>query len=477
MKKLLQAQTLVILFGLILSYSCNSVSSTSNKNESTAASETIDSTDIVFTHANVIPMDSERILEDQSLWIRGGKVYKMGKDLSFPKGTQVIESRGKYIMPGISEMHAHIPVAQEGNDELVRETLFLYLANGITTIRGMLGHPYHLELKKQIERGEVLSPRVYTSGTSVNGNTVKTVEEADENIRSQKEAGYDFLKLHPGLKREVFDEVVKTAKEVGINYAGHVSVDVGIRHALNSVYASVDHLDGYLEGLVPASAGLDPNANGFFGFNFTEHVNPDLMAELANLTAQKQVAVVPTQTLFTRWASPVSPDKLAAEPEMKYMNPRTLDNWKKGKFSLLANKEYSEERYNKFLAIRHHILKSLHEADVLFLLGSDAPQVFNVPGFSIHHEIQSIIDAGISPYEVLKSGTLNPALYFGQEGEYGTISQGASADLILLSENPFSNPSTIRENEGVMLRGKWLSREEIKQKLKAIEDKYAAMGE
>ncbi|MEM8888274.1 MAG: amidohydrolase family protein [Bacteroidota bacterium] len=473
MKKLLQPQFWLSLFVLFLLSSCKSTTKTS----ANSTSEKESSEDIIFTSANVLPMDSETVLKNQDVWVKGGKIHKIGEDLEFPAGATVINAEGKYIMPGISEMHAHIPVARGEDDGLVKETLFLYLANGITTIRGMLGNPYHLKLKEQVAAGEILSPRIYTSGTSVNGNTVPSIQVADENIRAQKVAGYDFLKLHPGLKKEVFDEVVATAKEVGIKYAGHVSVDVGIRHALSNDYASVDHLDGYLEGLVPESAGVNPNANGFFGFNFTELVDKNMMKDLAQLTAEKNVAVVPTQTLFTRWLSPASPEEMAAEPEMKYMNPRTMDSWKKGKFGVLSNAAYSEERYEKYIDVRHHILKSLHEADVLFLLGSDAPQVFNVPGFSIHHEIQSIIDAGISPYEVLKSGTVNPARYFKEEGAYGVIKEGASADLILTAANPLDQPATIRDNLGVMVRGKWMTRSEIDEGLKEIADKYAAMND
>jgi len=472
MKKLLQPQLWLSLSMLVLLFACNSVS----KNSANTSPSESSSDDIIFTAASILPMDSENVLKDQDVWVKAGKIYKIGKKLDAPAGAKIINAKGKFLMPGISEMHAHIPVARGEDDGLVRETLFLYLANGITTIRGMLGNPYHLKLKEQVAAGEILSPRIYTSGTSVNGNTVPSIEVADENIRAQKVAGYDFLKLHPGLKKEVFDEVVATAKEVGIKYAGHVSVDVGIRHALSNDYASVDHLDGYLEGLVPESAGVNPNANGFFGFNFTELVDKEMMDELAELTAEKNVAVVPTQTLFTRWLSPASPEEMAAEPEMKYMNPRTMDSWKKGKFGVLSNEAYSEERYEKYIDVRHHILKSLHEADVLFLLGSDAPQVFNVPGFSIHHEIQSIIDAGISPYEVLKSGTVNPARYFKEEGAYGVIKEGASADLILTTANPLEKPSTIRDNLGVMVRGKWMARSEIDERLKEIEDKYAAMN-
>ena len=172
-------------------------------------------------------------------------------------------------------MRNHIPPPTTSK-ERIAETLFLYLSRGVTTIRGMLGNPLHLELREKTAKGELLSPRIYTSSPSLNGNSVKTREEAIIKVTQYQKDGYDFLKIHPGIQRDVFDQVVETANAVGIPFAGHVPVDVGIRHALESNYASIDHVDGFLEGLVPASANVKANENGF------------------------------TQSLFERWYAPIT---------------------------------------------------------------------------------------------------------------------------------------------------------------------------
>ncbi len=224
-----------------------------------------------ITEVNVVDVVTGEILSNQTLIVRNGKIADVFSGAPAYDISKYMSAKGKYVIPGLAEMHAHIPQPAPGSD-ITNEVLFLYLSNGITTIRGMLGHPSHLDLRAQIEDKEVLGPEIITSGPSMNGNSVKSVEQARTKVRAQKEAGYDFLKLHPGLRLEVFDEIVATAKEVGIPYAGHVSVDVGVRHAMNSGYASIDHVDGFLEGLV--SEEVDPNANGFFGFNFTSKPTP-----------------------------------------------------------------------------------------------------------------------------------------------------------------------------------------------------------
>ncbi len=137
---------------------------------------------IAFTEVNVLPMTGNEVLDNQTVIVRNGKIDRVVPSGSLEIGDDVtiIESKGKYLLPGLSEMHAHIPVAQEDNDSLVRETLLLYLSGGITMIRGMLGNPYHLELRKAVAKGDILGPRVFTSSPSMNGNTVQTIGEAIE---------------------------------------------------------------------------------------------------------------------------------------------------------------------------------------------------------------------------------------------------------------------------------------------------------
>jgi len=429
--------------------------------------------DFAFTHVNLITMESEIILANQTVLIKQGKIFAIGSsdDISTELAATVVDGTGKYLMPGLAEMHAHIP----GNRDmdLLRETLFLYLSNGITTIRGMLGQPYHIQLRDKVISGEILGPRIYTSGPSINGNTVRSIEEAQTKVRAQKKAGYDFLKMHPGLTRENFDAVVTTAKEVGIPFAGHVSTGVGVRRALEAKYASIDHVDGYIEGMVPSSIRVNPNANGFFGVNFTDIVDTDISDELVALTLENDVWIVPTQAMMERWIGPEDPDFIAENPEMKYMNPNTLSNWVRTKKGIIGAPNYSGEQALKFNQIRRDIIKQMHDAGVKILLGSDAPQVFNVPGFSIHRELESMVRSGLTPYEALYAGTVNPAIFFGDQGKYGTIVIGADADLILVDENPLENIANMRQQSGVMVRGRWLPSREIELSLKQIANKYS----
>lgn len=410
-----------------------------------------------------------------SVLVRGGEIISLfPQERTIPMtNLTVIDGNGKYLVPGLAEMHAHVPTPVENSDELVRETLFLYLSNGITTIRGMLGAPYHLQLRTAIDKGEILGPRLFTSSPSLNGNTVPDVKTATEKVTQYKKDGYDFLKLHPGIKLDVFNEIVNTAKQVGIPFAGHVSIWVGINRALEAQYASIDHLDGYAEGLVPARIKVDPAANGFFGFNFTEHFDPDLAAALATMTKTKDVWVVPTQSLFDRWLSPEDPQLLANAPEMNFMDPKTRYAWVQTKTTFIKDKEYSVAKYDKYRSMRLALLQALHKAGVKFLLGSDAPQVFNVPGFSIQHEMQGLAAAGVPILDILRSGTIHPAQFFKQQATFGSIEVGKAADFILLGRNPLADIRHMQDIAGVMVRGTWLSRADLDERLAKIALKYS----
>ncbi|AEE53768.1 amidohydrolase family protein [Haliscomenobacter hydrossis] len=422
-----------------------------------------------FTHANVIPMTGETVLKDYTVLIKDGKVFKMAPSskLKVKKKAKAIDATGKYLIPGLAEMHAHIPTPVSGDDSEVRNVLFLYVANGVTTIRGMLGDPYHLGLRKEVMDEKIIGPRIFTSSPSMNGNSIKTPEEARQKVTQFKKDGYDFLKIHPGVKREVFDTLAKTAQALNLPFSGHVPVEVGIRHALASRYASVDHIDGYLEGLVSADY-LHQNPNGgFFGYNYVPQADEKLLAALAAETKKQGVWIVPTQSLFTRWFSPTDAVALANEPEMQYMPSKTLYQWRQNKQNLTAN-GYSEVLWQRFILVRQKTLLALHGAGVDLLLGSDAPQVFNVPGFSLRHEMKSLVEAGLSPQVILQSGTANPARFFGLSGQFGTIQPGASADLILLEDNPLDNIDNTWKQLGVMLRGNWLSKAFIEAELRKI---------
>ncbi len=420
-----------------------------------------------FVGVTVIPMDRERLLPDQTVVVEKGRIAAIGPSATtvVPPGAIRTEARGKYLIPGLAEMHAHIPAPQQGQDYIER-VLFLYVANGVTTIRGMLGQPSHLELRRRVEAGEFLGPRIWTSGPSVNGNNVQTGEAADSAVRATKAAGYDFIKIHPGLTREVFDALDRAADREGIHYAGHVPTLVGVPRALEAGYWTIDHLDSYLDALVPGSGGA-PADPGFFGMSLIKSVDESRIHELARATRAASVWNVPTEILMENLASDEDPAVMAQRPEFLYMPARLLEQSIQQKRTFLEQYPSTDDR-RRFVEVRRRLIKALHDEGAGLLLGSDSPQWWNVPGFSVLRELGALVAAGLTPYQALETGTRNVATCFGTQDEAGTIEVGKQADLILLDANPLDDIGAVWRNSGVMIRGRWLSRAEIQQRLDTL---------
>lgn len=438
------------------------------------AQSTVDSRQqaIVFKSVNVVPMDSERILENQDVVVKEGKIIAMGASgkVKLDKSSFVVQAKGKYLMPGLAEMHAHIP--PNDNVESQKEVLKLFVVNGVTTIRGMLGHPSHLDLREKVRRGEVLGPHIYTSGPSFNGLSVKTPEAGDKMVRDQKTMGYDFLKLHPGLTLANFNAIIKAANEVGITYGGHVSSAVGVWRAIEANYSTIDHLDGFIEGMVPGIEAMTDQEIGFFGLFVAKRADLSQLPRLIEGLREHRVWVVPTQALAERWiAADKTPEQLRSAAEMKYMDSKTLDSWTENKKRQMAVPGYQPDEVAAYIALRRKLIKACKEGGVGLLLGSDAPQVFNVPGFSIHHELRYLVDCGLTPFEALKTGTVNVAAFYGQSGTSGTISSGKVSDLVLINANPLKDITATTTIQGVMVGDQWLAKEYLDAQLKSLEKK------
>ncbi|MGH8496441.1 MAG: amidohydrolase family protein [Gammaproteobacteria bacterium] len=420
-----------------------------------------------FVGVNVIPMDEERVLKDRTVVVSGGRVERIGAsdEVDVGEDTQTIRGDGRYLMPGLAEMHAHVP----GGDDrgYLERVLFLYVANGITTARGMLGEPSHLELRAEIARGDVIGPRLFTSGPSFNGQSVTSPEQAAEMARAQKQAGYDFLKIHPGLTPAEFDALAETAHALDIPFAGHVSAQIDLEHALAAGQATIDHLDSYMQALLADSAPADANA-GFFGFGLVDAVAEGCIVVAARETAAAGVWNVPTETMIENHVLPVDAEEMRRRPELRYMPPETVERWAAAKREFVEDPGYDPAQARRFVELRRHLILALHEAGAGLLLGSDAPQVFNVPGFSAHRELGLLVAAGLTPFEALRAGTAAPARFFGEADTFGTIAEGREADLVLLEANPLDDIANSSRIAGVMLKGRWLSREEIDAKLETL---------
>jgi imidazolonepropionase-like amidohydrolase len=421
-----------------------------------------------FINVNVIPMTSDSLLAARTVIVTDGEIVAIGNvdDTALPADAVVVDGTDRYLIPGLSEMHGHVPGGSSGDLDRV---LHLYIANGITTVRGMLGQPSHLELRSALQKGERLGPRLYTSGPSLNGRSVTSPERAISMVEQQHAAGYDFLKIHPGLTRQEFDAMAATANRLGMRFAGHVPEDVGIERALAAGIATIDHLDGYMESLLRPHDDPSGGLSGFFGVFIADQADESKIAGIVAATVEAGVWNVPTDSLFRHATSSESdPDDMVDWPEMKYMPADTVERWRRAKRDVLDDANYHPDTAARAVALRQQLILELHRNGAGLLLGSDSPQIFNVPGFAIHHELEYLVDAGLTPFEALQTGTVNPAEFFGRSGDFGVVKIGAEADLILLDANPLEDITNTRRIHGVMLRGRWLPRTELDGLLKRL---------
>ncbi len=423
---------------------------------------------VVFKNVSVIPMDTDRLLENQAVVTQAGRIVAIGPaaQIQHDARAHVVDGKGKFLIPGLAEMHAHVPPSDDV--AAMKEVLMLFAVNGITTIRGMLGHPRHLEVREQLKAGEILGPHFYATGPSFNGMSVKTPEDGAEMVRRQKEAGYDYLKLHPGLTRPKFDAIASAAKEVDIPFAGHVSYGVGVWRAIEAGYSSIDHLDGFVEGIVPGIERIPEKEAGLFGMHLADKVDRTQIPRLVKALHDNNIWVVPTQALAERWFHPdFAPEDFLNDPHHVYMKKETRDQWISSKNNLVSNPAFDAERVKRFIDLRRDLIRACQEGGVKLLLGCDAPQVFNVPGFSTHHELEYLVLSGLTPYQALVTGTRNVAEYLGKK-DSGIIAEGAVSDLVLLDANPLTNIRNSAKVAGVMIGDQWLDRRFIDNQLQRL---------
>ena len=331
----------------------------------------------------------------------------------------------------------------------------------------MLGHPSHLRLREDLLAGRVFGPRLITSGPSLNGRSVNGAADGARQAREQHAAGYDFLKVHPGLDAAEFNAIAETAAELGIPFAGHVPVAVGLRNALAANIATIDHLDGYMAALLPANIDSSGGYGGFFDILLADQADDSRIPDLAAATAAAGTWNVPTQSLIEQRINEDSIAELRNREDMRFMPAATVDRWVAAKEAQLLERGFDRDVATEAIRIRRELILALHEAGARLLLGSDAPQVFNVPGFSLHHELEILVDSGLSPYEALQTGTANVAEFLGLNT--GAIEVGRDADMVLLDADPLQDISNTRRVHGVMLRGKWYSEGDIDAMLAAIQ--------
>lgn len=429
-----------------------------------------------FVGVDVLPMTSDAVESDWTVVVEDGAIAQAGpaNQVTVPENAVVVAGAGRYLMPGLAEMHAHVPPGDDPPREAVEDILFLYVANGITTIRGMLGSAYQIPLARELERGEVLGPNFYVGAPSLNGRTAPDPDVAERLVRTSKEAGYDFQKIHPGVPLAAWDRMAEVARELGFTFGGHVPAAVGLVHAIETGISTVDHMDGYVRAVAQdAQVQSQINAGEVELAGLATGVDEAKLAEIVRLTVKHDVYVVPTMYLWENLFGSPDPDAMLAQPEMRYVSTRQHEAWRR---QAAGGPRGAPQEVAAFLDVRKQVLKALSDGGAAILMGTDSPQLFNVPGFALHRELAVMSDAGMSNYEILKSGTAAVGRYvadhLGLDGNFGAVAVGQRADLLLLDSNPLDDLANLADLAGVMVRGRWIAREEINRRLETLAEKH-----
>jgi len=423
---------------------------------------------ILIENVTVITMDGGKVLKNATVAINNDKITMLAgsdelswldqwrTDETHNNDPIVIDGTGKFLFPGLAEMHGHLPFNSASSQD-TKDTLFLYLAGGVTTVRGMLGDPEQFEMRAAITAGEIAGPTLYLAAPSLNGNTVTSPADGVAKVKSYHVAGYDLLKIHPGLTRAEYDAIAKIANSLGMPFGGHVPADVGLERALEAGQISLDHMDGYI-------IWMDGDKRIWTAQELKRAVD---------ITKASGTWIVPTQALFnTFYSGDSSHDLLSkpviasllARPENAYVPKSQLARWKRIAQAATPNPIAVQNRQS--------LLKVFADANVNIAMGSDAPQTFSVPGFSIWREIEVMVEAGLTPDQILSIGTKAAGSHFQDKAKFGTISIGSRADLLLLSADPRLDAKNLFKQTGVIAAGRWYSRETIDKNLAAIANRH-----
>jgi amidohydrolase family protein len=422
---------------------------------------------VAFVNVNIVPMDEERVLAGQTVIVKDGLIAALGPadQVKVPSGAVKIDGRGKYLMPGLADMHIHLEVF---NEQVNTVMLRLFVANGVTTVLNLFGAANHLKLREQVARGEMLGPAIYTSGGFISNAPVSTPtpDEVERAVLAQKRAGYDIIKIHGDFSREAYHRVFEVARREGMRVIGHLPRNLGIEAAFEEKQDAIAHAEEYLYAYFffkPATSPADSSPEARLRW-ITDQASR--IPSVAEATAKAGIWVSPTLTVYSGIARQVDDiDTVLTRPEMKYLPP-----WIASRFAKENNdyvRRFKKETAKGFFAradLLSKLVKGLQNAGVKLLAGTDTPVPSVVPGFSLHDELREMVAAGLTPYESLRTATANPAEFLRKDN-FGTVGVGKRADLILVNGDPLKDINNASRRAGVMVQGRWFTEEELKKML------------
>lgn len=422
---------------------------------------------LAIEHVSLLALDREAVLGDHTVVVRDGRITALGPagEVVVPEDAQRIDGRERFLMPGLADMHVHV---WDQND------LFLFVANGVTTVRNLFGSPMHLAWRARIESGELVGPRIYTAGPIIDGKSpvwpgsVEFVDpsKAAELVSAQKSAGYDFLKPYSKLTRECYEALVLAGREQGMRLMGHVPHSLALQDVLKSGQATIEHLGG----IAAAAQGADSPMKEIGLYDESrawQHVTDERLAEIAIATREAGTWNCPTLVVMQKWAQGDEAKAMLARPEMRYVSPGIRAFWGPDSPMNYLNRIPAAEvnAAHDALPFQRKAVRALRDAGAGILLGTDMGNPFVTAGFALHEELGHLVAAGLTPYQALRAGTVDAARCMQAEEDWGTLAVGQRADLLLLEANPFEDVRNAQKRVGVVLHGRWMPEDELHAEL------------
>ena len=432
-----------------------------------------------ITDVTVIPMTRDTVIRDATLLVRDGRIAAVGatRNVEVPSGVRRIDGRGKYVIPGLADMHAHLYSDGDVPDSLAKYELGVMVANGVTATRFMIGAREHFALRREVEGGRIVGPQLwlaspqFTGQEDVNSRVVTTPEDARKAVKEMADLGYDFIKLTLFISPPMYDAIVSEAKAQNIRVVGHVDPRIGVARAL-AAGQQIEHLDNYLESVLADSAPMRESVSdrGLFrlkNWESLDYVDDAKVERIAGATARSGTFTSPTLTVFkTAFALGQSEQDVKARPDWGIMPADMRALYLGAREKYWANPA-TEARRMRWVRVRNRLVKAIADSGGKIMTGSDTPEWFFGYGWTLHREMESLVAAGLSPYQALAAATRNPAEFLRATKEWGTIEAGKRADLLLLVADPLEDIRNTARIEGVSVGGRWLDAAERQRMIDA----------
>jgi imidazolonepropionase-like amidohydrolase len=452
-------------------------------------SQSSDTKSLAFTNVTVIDATGAQPKRDMTVVISGDRITEIGKTgkVKIPQSAQVIDAKGKFLIPGLWDMHVHA---------FNRDLFFpMLIANGVTGIRDMFGPMPELmkQWRKDMDEGKLVGPRTYIAGPIVDGPkpvwpgsiAVSNAEQGREAVNSLKKRGSDFVKVYSLLPRDAYFAIADEAKKQNIPFAGHVPLLVKAGEASDAGQKSIEHMTGVLEACATAEDELIKEVTELMSGSNQRGGAFRLMSNHAKRMLETY-SDTKAKALFARfvkngtWQVPtiivlknvtyIDDPAMGEDPRLKYVPPYFKQGWDPKRDFRFRNRTPESIASQKLTYQKNfELVGAMNRAGVGILAGTDLGNPYVYAGFSLHDELGLLVKAGLTPMQALQAATINPAKYLGILDQIGTIEKGKLADLVLLDADPLKDISNTQKIDSVVLRGRIFAKSDLQEMLARAE--------